>query len=204
MEIEADSAKQGLKSAVAELFDPAEPLPGSESQQLMLPALPLEAGDDAAAAERRRGPGRPAGAKNKNTEAWRNFILSRHRSPLEALAMTFNMTIADLAARLGLKNPPTFDQALELFKVQMTAARDLAPYVHQKMPLAIEGEGGGGLIQLVINQGQAAQQGVQEAGATAFKVLNTPTEQNQLVTDADFKDSNKTQSNENGESHDKP
>lgn len=198
MDIDSDKAKQGLKTAVSELHDPADPVPGGEEvEQLQLPDLPLDNGGarpgNAVAV---RGPGRPLGAKNKNTEAWRKFILSQHRSPLEALAQTYSMSIADLGRRLGLLNAPTFDQALELLKVQLAAARDLAPYVHQKMPLAVEG-GENGLIQLVINQGAATQQAGPDAVEQAIEILNEPSEENQLVTDADFTESNKTESNEN-------
>lgn len=193
MEIDADSAKQGLKTAVAEMHDPSKS-PADEPEQI--PLLPLEgAGIHAPEGAAPRGPGRPPGSRNKSTDEWRKFLLSKYRSPLEALAQTFNMPIEELAKRLGLKNPPTFDQAVELFKVQITAAKELAPYVHQKMPQAIEA-GEGGLIQLVINQGNAAAQGVKDASGEAFKILNMPYEENQLVTDADFTESNNSHSNE--------
>lgn len=205
VEIQAGNGKEGLKTVVSELHDPAAPVPGSESElleQMDMLALPLnDTTPEARALEVRRGRGRPVGAKNKNTEAWRNFILSRYSSPLEALAQTFNISIPDLAARLGLKNPPTFDQALELLKVQMAAARDLAPYVHQKMPQAIEA-GEGGLIQLVLNTGGAFAQAGAQAVPQAIKILNSEPEENQLVTDADFTDSNESDSNEERQAND--
>ncbi len=174
---------------MAELHDPNSPVPGSEEaeQMVLLPELPLDSGFAAQAdAGPRRGPGRPPGAKNKNTEAWREYLLSKYRNPLEVLAQTYSCSVAQLAAALGKIGPVTFDQAVELFKLQIQAAKELAPYVNQKMPLAIDTGDGAGLIQLVINQGLAQQQGVQDAGAEAFKVLNTPDEEIQLVTDADF------------------
>jgi hypothetical protein len=199
VEIGTDSGKDGLKSAIAELHDPSAPVPGSENaEQLQLLCLPLETAGEIAAENERRGPGRPAGAKNKNTEEWRKYLLTKYRSPLEALAQTYCMSVADLAKRLGLQRAPTFDEALELFKVQITAAKELAPYVHQKMPLAIDG-GENGLIQLVINQGQAAMQTGQDVIPQAIKILNSQDEENQMLTDADFTESNKTQSNESEE-----
>lgn len=195
MEIEAESGKQGLKTAIAELHDPASLPPGAEPvEQLAL--LPLEgAGIGAAEGAAPRGPGRPPGARNKSTDEWRKYLLSQYRSPLEALGQTYCIPIEELARRLGLISKPTFDQALELLKLQIMAAKELAPYVHQKMPLAIDG-GGGGLIQLVINQGNATAQAGPDAIPQAIQILNTPEEKNQMVTDADFKDSNETQSNE--------
>lgn len=187
MDIEADIGKDGLKTAIAELHDPAAPVPGSEveEQTSFLSPLPLDSG--LAAQGVKRGRGRPPGAKNKNTEAWREFILGQNRSPLLALAQTFNCTVEQLGRALGLKNAPTFDQALELYKLQITAAKELAPYLHQKMPQALEA-GDGGLIQLVINTGAAQAAGVHNAAPEAFKILNTPDEENQLVSDADFEE----------------
>lgn len=191
MEIEPDKAKEGLKTAVEELHNPADPIPGANEpeQTSFLTPLPLDSGLEAQGIK--RGPGRPPGAKNKNTDAWREFILSQHRSPLMALAQTYSCTLEQLGKALGLKNAPTFDQAVDLYKLQLMAAKELAPYVHQKMPQAIEA-GEGGLIQLVINQGQAAAQGVNDAGAHAFKVLNEPYDENQLVSDADFSDASQS------------
>ena len=190
MDIEADKAKEGLKTAVAELHDPNLPVPGGESveQTSFLPELPLDSGFERQGAAGPRGRGRPPGAKNKNTEEWRKFLLSTGRSPLEVLQQTFSCSIEQLARALGRDAPVTFDQALELYKLQIQAAKELAPYVHQKMPMAIDNGNGGGLIQLVINQGIANAQGIENAAPHAFKILNTPSEENQLVSEADFED----------------
>lgn len=195
MEIEADRAKQGLKTAVAELHDPSVPPPGCEEGE-QLPLLPLEgAGVGAPEGAEKRGRGRPPGAKNMNTEQWRNFILSRHRSPLEALAQTYNLPLEQLGRHLGIQGRLTFDQAVELLKLQITAAKELAPYVHQKQPLAIDG-GSGGLIQLVINNQQVTAATGKDALPQAIEILNMPIEENQLLTDSDFTESNNSQSNE--------
>src|SRR5690606_32618396 len=107
------------KTAIAELHDPSSS-PTEEAEQLPLPALPLEKPDVATPLGAPvRGPGRPAGSRNKNTEEWRKFILSRYRSPLEALAQTYCLPIEDLAQRFGVTGKPTFDQAVELFKLQI-------------------------------------------------------------------------------------
>lgn len=199
MDIEVDKAKEGLKSAVAELHDPAAAVPGSEDAEQLdfLPELPLDAGLAAQpGAVARRGPGRPPGAKNKNTEAWREYLLSKYRNPLEVLAQTYSCSIEQLARALGKTTALTFDQAVELYKLQITAAKELAPYLNQKMPMAVEA-GENGLIQLVINQAGAAAAGVENASGEAITILNTPDEENQLVSDADFEDT--AQSRHNGE-----
>lgn len=190
MDIEADKSKIGLKSVVAELHDPNSPVPGKEvaHQTSLLPELPLDSGFDRQGSAGPRGRGRPPGAKNKNTEEWRKFLLATGRSPLEVLQQTFSCSIEQLARALGRDAPVTFEQALELYKLQIQAAKELAPYVHQKMPLAIDNGNGGGLIQLVINQGLADAQGIQNAAPQAFKIINTPDEENQLVSEADFEE----------------
>ena len=199
MEIEVNKPKEGLKTAVAELHDRNLPIPGAdESEQLgLLPELPLDSGFERQGSAGPRGRGRPPGAKNKNTEEWRKFLLATGRSPLEVLQQTFSCSIEQLARALGRDAPVTFDQALELYKLQIQAAKELAPYVHQKMPLAIDNGNGGGLIQLVINQGLADAQGIQNAAPHAFKILNSPDEQNQLVSENDFNEM--TQSRHNDE-----
>lgn len=116
-----------------------------------------------------RGAGRPPGAKNKSTKAWTEYILGRYSSPLVALAETYSRTVEDLAAALGLKNP-SFEQRLDLFKLQLQCAKELSPYVHQKQPLAIEG-GEHGLMTLIINSGQATPQQVEKAGSMSINFI---------------------------------
>lgn len=86
-----------------------------------------------ATAQPRRGPGRPPGATNKTTNAWRDFLLANYSSPLQAMAEAYSMPTEDLAERLGCAR-------LEAFKLQLAAARDLAPYIHSRMPLAIQAD----------------------------------------------------------------
>lgn len=200
MEIETDSRKVGLKTAIAAVHNPADVPPGSETaeQMVFFPALPLGDAGSGQVSGGVRGKGRPAGAKNKNTEAWRDFLLKTGRSPLEVLQQTFSMSLADLGKALGKKNGElTFDQCVELYKLQITAAKELAPYLHSKMPTEID-TGSSGLIQLVINQGQAMKQVGDDAIPQAIKILNSRNEENQLVSDADFTQSNDAETNENG------
>lgn len=94
-----------------------------------LPLLEVAAGEPEAAAapaagERPRG-GRPPGARNRRTEDWVEYLLSRYRSPLIVLAETYSRPADVLAAELGISRA-------EAFAMQLTAARELAPYVHAR------------------------------------------------------------------------
>jgi len=82
-------------------------------------------------------PGRPAGSPNKRTEAWTNYLLAQYRSPLEAMTAAFNQRTGDLAAALGLVDPDNTD-LINLFKAQVAAAVQVAPYLHAKQPTAVD------------------------------------------------------------------
>jgi hypothetical protein len=117
------------------------------------------------APERTGRVGRPKGAKNRSTEQWRTFILSKYRSPAIFLAEMYSRTPAQLAAELGLYKfhegcmclAPMLDAngahmltedgrerwvpvlaTGDAAAMQLTAAQALLPYVHQKLPQAIE------------------------------------------------------------------
>ncbi len=192
-----------MKTAVQELHDPAAPVPGAiDGEQLQLPALPLDRAENREAVV--RGRGRPPGAKNKNTEAWREYLLARYSSPLEALAQISSMSVKELGERMadmcGWSKPYTltWDHAMELLKLQLNAAKELAPYVHQKMPLALEG-GEGGLIQLVINaNATVAAAGPQGAGAV-IEVLNEQPQGNQVFSENEIENSHPPASHNSGE-----
>lgn len=63
---------------------------------------------------KRDGPGRPKGARNRSTEQWREYFLSRYQSPLMALGAIYTRRPEDLARELGLTRevefvPPGFE-----------------------------------------------------------------------------------------------
>lgn len=131
--------KDGLSGAV-EAIGVGEP-PSDEAEQLAL--LPLsspgtEPRAPDATAQKRRGRGRPPGAKNKRTEEWTEYLLTQYQSPLITLAETYSRPVEDLATELGCKRE-------EAFKLQLSAAKELARYVHQAQPQAIQVEGKGEL-----------------------------------------------------------
>lgn len=100
-------------------------LPPEQLPLLEVSAVEPEAAAPAApAGERPRG-GRPPGARNRRTEEWVEYLLSRYRSPLVVLAETYSRPADVLAAELGISRA-------EAFAMQLTAARELAPYVHAR------------------------------------------------------------------------
>ncbi|HRN83274.1 MAG TPA: hypothetical protein PK857_00520 [Hyphomicrobium sp.] len=102
--------------------------------------------------------GRPKGARNRSTEEWRRHMLSRYRSPLVFLAEMWSRTPAELAQQLGLykfhegklvtvrvRNPDTGEErdepvlaTGEAAAMQQSAAIAALPYLHQKLPQAVE------------------------------------------------------------------
>jgi len=154
----ADGEKQGLATALADAMD-GSTLPPAGAEQL---GLLDDDGDLARAAspfdqalermaegfgQARRGRGRPPGAKNRRTEDWQRLVLSTHRSPLLVLADFYSMPVEELATRLSCSR-------LDAAKLQLTAARELAPYLHQKLPLAVDVQRKD-VVQLVIETGEA-------------------------------------------------
>lgn len=125
--------------------------------------------------------GRPRGARNRSTEEWRHYILSRYRSPLVFLMELAARSPADLARDLGLykyhegklvtaevedqdgtkHRVPVLDTGAA-FSAQVDAAKAALPYLHQRQPLAIEAKGDArGLLVLGdLNVTQAAGMGL--------------------------------------------
>jgi hypothetical protein len=75
--------------------------------------------------------GRPPGSRNKRTLEMANYLLSRYSSPLEVLAQIATARVDDLAASLGCKK-------LEALQEKRLAAIALVPFLHQKMPVAVD------------------------------------------------------------------
>ncbi|MDP2207047.1 MAG: hypothetical protein Q8K65_12165 [Alphaproteobacteria bacterium] len=191
-----DPDKRGLKTAVSELMDGAAAAAdaAADDQLDLLPLTRMAADRGIAVAGAPRGAGRPAGAKNRSTQEWRKFLLSRHASPLQAMMQTYSLPTDELARLLSCTKA-------EAFKLQMQCAKECAPYLHQKMPLAID-TGDQGLIQLTINMGQhAAPIDAKTVEGMAVQVLNMvddESEQNQMFSAEEIENSNGLTSNETG------
>jgi hypothetical protein len=187
--------KRGIQAAVAALHDPAVP-PVMPAEQL--PLLPIrEVGADLAAEKEaaRRGVGRPKGSINRSTEEWKNFILSQYRSPLIALAEIYSRPISELAKDLGKIGSLTFAEARDLLQLQLQCAKELAPYVHQKQPLAIDNKGES-LMTLVIGALPQQENHPQNASPYTLEMEPLPLQENQQLSNADFVELNETELNE--------
>lgn len=128
----ADEAT-GLGAAVqlaAEAIGPDAMRPAlALSEQLAL--IPAETPAREAVKIARQGPGRRLGSVNKRTKDMAAFILSRYRSPLIFLAEAYNRSVEDLQAELGCTKEAAY-------ALQLRAATELAPYLHGKMPVAVD------------------------------------------------------------------
>lgn len=138
--------KHGLVAAIQSL-GPGSP-PADEAEQAALfddfePDVPM------LVSPIERKAGRPKGARNKSTEQWRQYLLSRYRSPLVGLLELYSRSPADLAEELGLyayhegklmvdrEGNPVLATG-EAFKAQLAAMIAALPYLHQKLPQAID------------------------------------------------------------------
>lgn len=115
-----------LEKAATPLVVPAEQLP-------LLPTSAQRAEQESSSAGG-TGVGRPRGSRNRRTSELVGFLLSRYTHPLVGLAETYSRPVGVLAAELGCSK-------LEAFQLQVTAMKELAPYVAQKLPTMIDFKG---------------------------------------------------------------
>lgn len=76
-------------------------------------------------------PGRPAGSLNRRTVEIADYLLSRYTSPLEKLAQIAVSPVDELSASLGCTK-------LEALQEIRLCAIALVPFLHSKMPLAVD------------------------------------------------------------------
>ena len=135
-----DQAVQGeadmAEVVQAGLFEELEPC---ETGNLTAPS-PLAAALSSAA----RKPGRPKGSKNRRTEAVTAWLLTQHRHPLSVMMEAYSMSPTDFAKAIGIASPDS-DTLLDIVKLQLRMAEAVAPYVAQKLPQAVQVEGGAAL-----------------------------------------------------------
>lgn len=120
----SDGPKAGITAALA-VTGPGEPPAAPEQLALPVAAPPAEAA---------RGPGRPPGAKNRRTVEWVEYLVGKYGSPLEGLLKEATAELRELARDLGMST----EDAAKHRKDCMIAA---LPYIHQKLPLAIDVKG---------------------------------------------------------------
>jgi hypothetical protein len=175
----AEESKTGLGAALTQAMAAAEP-PAAPVQLPLMPADQLDQvsqGADRTSQLRAPRPGRPPGSTNRKTQAMAAWLLSRYQSPLQGLAEAYSRPVQDLAAELGCT-------PLEAFRLQMQAMVELAPYLHGKMPVAVDL--GGALPVLHLVPAEAAARAFQQGadGRMAFDLSQLqPIQGNQGVID---------------------
>lgn len=112
----------------------------------------------------KRGPGRPKGSRNRRTEAITDVIRATRRDPLLVLADMAEADVGELADYLQCSR-------LEAAKLQAAAARELAPYLHSKQPVAVAATGGD-MVLMVGSFGEAASLNPASGGADGGEVLD--------------------------------
>lgn len=146
----AEDRPEGLVRLLAEGHDPALP-PVERGEQLDL--VPAEGGERAASAVP-AGPGRRPGSKNRRTAEWAAYIDQRYGSPLEALAKVMAEGPEALRERLGCERLEAFDRWARVAEAVM-------PYLHQKLPTAVDVQGGS-MVPIVVG---LSADGVARVGA---------------------------------------
>lgn len=147
---------------VAGELAPAE----AEAEQLGLFEEPVtEKGQ--ALAVRKRGPGRPPGARNRRTERTVAFLLSRHRDPREVLCEIAEANMYDLAAMLGCT-------VLQAMQEKRLAAIGVLPYVAARITPEVL-QDNRSVVYLTIHGGQATLAGQDGTGAVAAVIESIET-----------------------------
>lgn len=103
----------------------------------------------------KRGPGKPPGARNRKTDEMVRYLNTFGQGPLVGLAKIVN------AIRFGEDGLPDFLELARALGMERkeaanfwrACAGELAPYMHQKLPIAVDvtGESAGSLV--VVNLG---------------------------------------------------
>lgn len=156
--------KEGLTAAIELLGGAGEPAVAEGDQPELFEAdapLPMPPARGVS------GPkgGRPKGARNRRTQEWVEYLLSRYRSPLVFLLEAYSRSPRELAEQLQLYKfhegklvlAPVLDAngvqlrdaagelrwqpslaTGEAAEIQVRAAIAALPYLHQRQPLAIE------------------------------------------------------------------
>lgn len=117
------AAKTGIAAVVARTTSPDALLPPAPEQPDLLGLRPI-----APATPR---PGRPPGAMNRRTADVAEFVLSQVRDPLLVLAKMAEMGVEEIQAALGCSR-------LEAWQEKRHAAAAALPYLHRRMPLAVD------------------------------------------------------------------
>lgn len=142
----AEAAKSGAASAIDEAMDEADEL-------VLAPVLPLF-GPEGAKAHRAgkavaaRKAGRPPGAKNKRTEAIREWFVAKFGHPMEKIGQLVNTPTLELAGELRCEP----EKALQ---IQKDCLFRMLEYIEQKQPASVEVGVEGDLVLKIGRVGEA-------------------------------------------------
>lgn len=134
----AKKKRGGIKRAAA-IANEIKPVPAAlviEQGELPIDplrelGLPIGKNVERMRAAKPKGPGRPAGSLNRRTVDMAEYLLSKYTSPLERLAQIAVSPVDELSASLGCTK-------LEALQEVRLCAIALAPFLHSKMPLAVD------------------------------------------------------------------
>ena len=144
----------GVKAVVGELIEGAEvPAP----QASLFPAADIAAlGHAAQFAQvlRKRGPGRPLGAQNRRTQAFRDYVVARGggEHPADGLIEVYTRSVHVLAAELRCTT-------LEAMELQIACRKAMLEYVEGKMPVRVDLNSTGGITLVMEGMSEAGKQG---------------------------------------------
>lgn len=122
--------------------------------------------------EDKRPRGRPKGAISRRTQAIADYLLAKYHDPLEGLMQMASLGVEEMASALGCTRAEAFAEK----RLCIIAA---LPYLHRRMPLAVDLTNHS-VVHLSINTGGGA--GAGEAGMTILEGVVT-IEENQEVND---------------------
>ena len=132
------------------------------------------------------GKGRPKGSRNRSTAELVKLICAKGRHPLIAMAEIVAMPIPDIALMLGCK-------PIEAAEYHRKVMAELAPYVAQRQPLAVQ-VAGANAGMLVINLGTPIGEG--QLGGLDMKLIEAEAadEENQALSEDEDGASHETSS----------
>lgn len=141
---------------------------------------------------KRQGPGRPPGSVNRTTLQLQRLLMARgYRDPAEFLAAIMSADPRQLTADLAGHGDPAIVKTadvVEVLKVQRSAAVDLMPYFHQRMPQQVEHVGDGARPLIIISDGPRGGE-ARQAGAAFMSVHDAADAETIEGETADFRQS---------------
>lgn len=156
-------SEASVLAPIAAAVDLVERQLADDEAQLGLWSTPCSEAGRAKLAERRIGAGRPAGSRNKRTEATVAHLLQRYRDPRAVALERIQMHPADLAAFLGCS-------LFEASQEQRLYMQAIFPFIHARItPEVIDNRQ---VIHLTINTGEALGGGAMAGAETSIAVLD--------------------------------